>query len=361
VDFCQYLPTILHRSSTPQTQAEDEDQRTVTQSLIIAEQCSVDELEKLEDEEFLQRGAEQISNVEAASLSPVSRGGSTANRQSRIVDGELLSALADAENTSQQRNSILFNSVMFDDMSPTSRRQTWQEDLTSPFAVSQPINLLRKWTDEGDRLSKLVETPQVNRDEEEEESHEIIHNSRVWCERCETDAHSTQKCTANWNAFGVSLDEAERLYMPRKGTSTAEEIGDGKSENSTLPGAAMSNSFRPSSQELTHNVSSTISSKDQNSTQNSPPADGSSYSSPSVETFKSFRVSIDDPCYKVLPAALKKYNINADWRQYALYLVYDDKERCLGLEEQPLIIFRNLDREGKKPVFMLRKAHPAPK
>lgn len=242
---------------------------------------------------------------------------------------------------------------MFDDMSPTSRRQTWQEDLTSPFAVSQPINLLRKWTDEGDRLSKLVETPQVNRDEEEEGSHEIIHNSRVWCERCETDAHSTQKCAANWNAFGVSLDEAERLYMPRKGTSTAEEIGDEKSENSTLPGAAMSNSFR-SSQDLTHNVSSTISSKDQNSTQNSPLADGSSDSSPALIGI-SFRVSMDDPCYKVLPAALKKYKINADWRQYALYLVYDDKERCLGLEERPLIIFKKLEREGKKPVFMVRR------
>jgi hypothetical protein len=57
---------------------------------------------------------------------------------------------------------------------------------------------------------------------------------------------------------------------------------------------------------------------------------------PSVEIFKSFRVSMDDPCYKVLPAALKKYNINEDWRNYALYIVYGDQE-------------------GKKPMFMLRK------
>ncbi|KAI9810532.1 MAG: Adaptor for signal transduction [Pycnora praestabilis] len=80
---------------------------------------------------------------------------------------------------------------------------------------------------------------------------------------------------------------------------------------------------------------------------------------PSVEIFKSFRVSMDDPCYKVLPAALRKYNINADWRQYALYIVYGDQERCLGLEERPLILFKQLDREGKKPMFMLRK-HAAP-
>jgi hypothetical protein len=78
-------------------------------------------------------------------------------------------------------------------------------------------------------------------------------------------------------------------------------------------------------------------------------------SPPSVEIFKSFRVSMDDPCLKVLPAALKKYNINADWRQYALYIVYGDQERCLGLDERPLILFKQLQKEGRKPMFMLRK------
>lgn len=80
--------------------------------------------------------------------------------------------------------------------------------------------------------------------------------------------------------------------------------------------------------------------------------------SASVEIFKSFRVSMEDPCYKVLPAALKKYNINAPWEQYALYIVYGDKERCLGMDEKPLILFKQLDKEGKKPMFMLRKISP---
>ena len=88
-------------------------------------------------------------------------------------------------------------------------------------------------------------------------------------------------------------------------------------------------------------------------------AGGSSREPPSVEIFKSFRVSMEDPCYKVLPAALKKYNINADWRQYALYIVFGDQERCLGLEEKPLILFKQLDKEGRKPMFMLRR-HAAP-
>lgn len=86
-----------------------------------------------------------------------------------------------------------------------------------------------------------------------------------------------------------------------------------------------------------------------------PAPDTPGASNASVEIFKSFRVSMDDPCYKVLPAALKKYQINAPWDQYALYIVYGDQERCLGLEEKPLILFKQLDKEGKKPMFMLRK------
>ncbi|PVI01425.1 RA-domain-containing protein [Periconia macrospinosa] len=94
-------------------------------------------------------------------------------------------------------------------------------------------------------------------------------------------------------------------------------------------------------------------------TMTSNPAQTPGSSNPQVEIFKSFRVSIDDPCHKVLPVALKKYNITADWRQYALYIVHGDQERCLGLNERPLILFKQLDKEGRKPMFMLRK-HAAP-
>lgn len=75
----------------------------------------------------------------------------------------------------------------------------------------------------------------------------------------------------------------------------------------------------------------------------------------SVEIFKSFRVSWEDPCYKVLPAALRKYNIHNDPKDYALYIVYGDQERCLQLDEKPLLLFKQLEREGRKPMFMLRK------
>lgn len=90
-----------------------------------------------------------------------------------------------------------------------------------------------------------------------------------------------------------------------------------------------------------------------------PPSGGGQREAPSVDIVKKFRVSVDDPCYKVLPAALKKYNINAPWRQYSLYIVYGDQERCLALDEKPLELFKQLNLEGRKPMFMLRR-HATP-
>jgi protein STE50 len=43
----------------------------------------------------------------------------------------------------------------------------------------------------------------------------------------------------------------------------------------------------------------------------------------SSDNLKSFKVSIDDPAWKVLPAALKKYKINNDdWQNYAMFICY---------------------------------------
>ncbi|KAI9048180.1 hypothetical protein LZ554_007975 [Drepanopeziza brunnea f. sp. 'monogermtubi'] len=50
----------------------------------------------------------------------------------------------------------------------------------------------------------------------------------------------------------------------------------------------------------------------------------------SVSIFKPFRVSKDDHTRKVLPAALRMYNINAPSEQYSLFITHGGKERCLG-------------------------------
>ncbi|WWC86042.1 uncharacterized protein L201_000913 [Kwoniella dendrophila CBS 6074] len=69
---------------------------------------------------------------------------------------------------------------------------------------------------------------------------------------------------------------------------------------------------------------------------------------------KSFRVTLEDPCWKVLPAALKKYKINDDWKLYALFICFDNTERCLSYDEKPLLLFQKLKETGHRPVFMLR-------
>lgn len=43
----------------------------------------------------------------------------------------------------------------------------------------------------------------------------------------------------------------------------------------------------------------------------------------SMDNLKSFKVTLDDPTWKVLPAALKKYRINNDsWQNYAMFICY---------------------------------------
>lgn len=80
----------------------------------------------------------------------------------------------------------------------------------------------------------------------------------------------------------------------------------------------------------------------------------SSASSSENNPYKSFRVTLDDPCHKVLPAALKKYKINDDWRKYALFICYGKTERCLSYDEKPLLLFQKLKENEQNPVFMLR-------
>jgi len=48
------------------------------------------------------------------------------------------------------------------------------------------------------------------------------------------------------------------------------------------------------------------------------------------DNLKSFKVSLDDPTWKVLPAALKKYRINNDnWQNYAMFICYGATGRSI--------------------------------
>ncbi|CAG8543206.1 9227_t:CDS:2 [Paraglomus occultum] len=72
------------------------------------------------------------------------------------------------------------------------------------------------------------------------------------------------------------------------------------------------------------------------------------------ELLEAFRVSHDDPCHKVLPDVLKRYKINGDWHDYALFICYDRQERCLSYDEKPLVLFQKLKEAGRNPCFALK-------
>ncbi|KAL9608907.1 MAG: hypothetical protein Q9167_006288 [Letrouitia subvulpina] len=78
-----------------------------------------------------------------------------------------------------------------------------------------------------------------------------------------------------------------------------------------------------------------------------------------VESLTSSRLALDAPCSTVLPTALSKYHIDADPKLYSLFMIYEDRERCLEMDEKPLEISKRLINEGKKPLLMLRR-NPAP-
>ncbi|KAJ2897079.1 hypothetical protein MKZ38_004989 [Zalerion maritima] len=107
--------------------------------------------------------------------------------------------------------------------------------------------------------------------------------------------------------------------------------------------------FTPESQQMQY-LSTLLGSLPPESEDDAEP-DGSA----AVKISKSFRLSMDDATYKVLPAALMKYHITAPWDQYTLSIAYGDENRTLGLDEKPMLVFKELDKQGKKPMFMLRK------
>lgn len=89
----------------------------------------------------------------------------------------------------------------------------------------------------------------------------------------------------------------------------------------------------PHRQQLTSNTSATTATPSETSSvlpnqsnrQGSARSDtsGSGNISTSSDNLKSFKVSLDDPAWKVLPAALKKYKINNDdWQNYAMFICY---------------------------------------
>ncbi|CAH7677059.1 hypothetical protein PPACK8108_LOCUS12182 [Phakopsora pachyrhizi] len=64
---------------------------------------------------------------------------------------------------------------------------------------------------------------------------------------------------------------------------------------------------------------------------------------------KSFIVTLEDPCYKVLLAALKKYKIKEHYKNYVLFICYGNQERCLSYKDKLLLLFQRLREDYQNP------------
>ena len=316
----------------------------MTQSLLVARQCAVNELENLEDSTPLEHLRSEFPPsveimAEPQSLSPRSGEMRSPNRKSTIMDGVLLPSLPMPGETCDRRSSVLLNEVM-PGHSAEMRRLTWEDALSSSYIRAQPVHLLREWTEQGSRLSKLVAdddqaTPQEQYiDPYTGEEHPITKSETI------SNVDMSDNIPTNLN-FNVP----SRLYVRPKRRLFLYSHSRSKSEPSTDGGS------RDPLQDLNSPFTGICDAKQD------PVTSGNAAS---VENFKSFRVSMEDTCYKILPAALRKYNINTPWEHYALYIVYGDQERCFQLDEKPLILFKQLEKEGKKPMFMLRKTNVHP-
>jgi len=158
-----FLPYIMysaythrpHRNSTLETQAEDEHEQAMTHSLIIAHQCTVDTLEKLEDEEDQQSPNEKDDNPLQSGALPSPVTAQVLRLPAR--DKPSRSPRGDPILNAEKRASIWINDLVFDSSPLPSgfRRQTWGDRECSMFLEQQPYYLLQKWTDQGETLGRL--------------------------------------------------------------------------------------------------------------------------------------------------------------------------------------------------------------
>jgi hypothetical protein len=138
------------RTSTIETQADDEHEQTMTHSLIIAHQCTVETLERLEDGPSppLTPGASSI----ARTLKTPTR-----YKPSRSFDSQKSQWPLCSPDIGRKRASVWINDLIFETASlpPGFRRHTWGDTECLEFLDQQQHYFLRKWTDQGENLDKV--------------------------------------------------------------------------------------------------------------------------------------------------------------------------------------------------------------
>ncbi|KAJ7585035.1 hypothetical protein C8J56DRAFT_1027479 [Mycena floridula] len=87
-------------------------------------------------------------------------------------------------------------------------------------------------------------------------------------------------------------------------------------------------------------------------------------------TVKNFKLDLQDPTWKIMPATLRKYGISdLQWESYAMFLCYDEfgddgdatrRERCLSYDEKPMLLFQKLKNASQNPALTVKHIKDIP-
>ena len=318
------LPSLTFTSySRLDSNADDEEQRALIHGLFLAQQSANERLEELEDECFLEDDPDTGSEYTqaASSLSPSPSNSLEELKRSLdqdVTDRSQSSQSVHPQGKNSTRTSALLNALLYQQEDSRERRRLAWTNLTDHRqSVIESDNLLQTWTDQRDPLAR----DQASDDLKDEEQEKSVHIG---------DGLPYRRSRSDSTSLGTTNDADDE-----KSTSD-------KRNSLSLPEIAEWTHILPENHGETPHSS-------QNSNSGADPS-----------ASLSFRVGLEDTCRTVTPAVLWKYNITGDWRDYLLYLVYVDGQRLIRLEEKPLLLFKELDKAGKKPIFMFRRKSGGP-
>ena len=147
-----------------------------------------------------------------------------------------------------------------------------------------------------------------------------------------------RQASFNWN-FSKSGQSPTKASLVESPHPSPQRLEHDLSRSSGPPSATLS----PSSSQMLHSVgegnttpkafgpSPSASSSQLSANGSGHPPKPQPHRQESSDNLKSFKVSLEDPAWKVLPAALKKYKINNDdWQNYAMFICYGSAGRYPG-------------------------------
>ncbi|KAJ3123079.1 Adaptor for signal transduction [Nowakowskiella sp. JEL0407] len=147
--------------------------------------------------------------------------------------------------------------------------------------------------------------------------------------------------------------EAKKKSADGKSSKSTKSSSNSKSPLTPQSAPVKSTSKSPTSGSIISN--STTSTKKQDPNVGAIKVYGDKLLNREAASYKSFQVTLTDPCSKILPVALRKYNITDDWQNYALFIQFKGKERCLSFDECPLQLHNELKGNSEEyPVFILK-------